>query len=170
MIGRHFLIYSKQHITVKRQYTICNSIQPQLYKALLEVCDKKLASDQIDFDQSLLKTGDTDSIYVTAKDYHTKRGVVTQLNRESGVGDWFVKGPMGMGLQIDKNAHNIAFAGGTGILVFLDLVAQLVLLLVDQAKKTKLAASFGPQFKFTLYFTAPNEAEAIGVELCRKLQ
>jgi len=77
---------------------------------------------------------------------------------------------MGMGLQIDKNAHNIAFAGGTGILVFLDLVAQLVLLLVDQAKKTKLAASFGPQFKFTLYFTALNEAEAVGVELCRKLQ
>ena len=56
------------------------------------------------------------------------------------------------------------------LLCSLDLVAQLVLLFVDQAKKTKLAASFGPQFKFTLYFTAPNEAEAIGVELCRKLQ
>jgi len=77
MIGRHFLVYSNEHITVKRQYTICNSIEPRLYKALLEVCDRKLASSKIDFDRGLLKTGDTDSIYVTAKDYHTKRGVVT---------------------------------------------------------------------------------------------
>ena len=34
---------------------------------------------------------------------------------------------MGMGLQIDKNGHNFAFVGGTGILVFLDIVAMLLL-------------------------------------------
>ena len=34
---------------------------------------------------------------------------------------------MGMGLDINKNGHNIAFVGGTGILVFLDLVANIVL-------------------------------------------
>jgi len=28
----------------------------------------------------------------------------------------------------------------------------------------------GPDFKLTLYFTAPSEAEAIGIELLRKLQ
>lgn len=32
-----------------------------------------------------------------------------------------------MGLDIAKDGHNIAFTGGTGILVFLDLVAKLVL-------------------------------------------
>jgi len=37
---------------------------------------------------------------------------------------------MGMGLGVDRDGHNIAFTGGTGILVFLDLVAKLVLSLV----------------------------------------
>ena len=36
---------------------------------------------------------------------------------------WFVKGPLGMGLEINPNGHNFAFCGGTGVLVFLDLVA-----------------------------------------------
>lgn len=117
----------------------------------------------------MLKTGDADSIHVTAKDYNTPKGVVSQLNQENGQGDWFVKGPMGLGLDLDKKGHNIAFTGGTGILVFLDLVAQLVLLIVDQANSTKLAPEFGANFKFTLYYTAPSETEAIGIELCRKL-
>lgn len=34
---------------------------------------------------------------------------------------------MGAGLHIDTDGHNIAFTGGTGILVFLDLVAMLLL-------------------------------------------
>ena len=71
-----------------------------------------------------MNTSDCDSIHVTAKDYHTPKGVVSQLNSEAGRGgDWFVKGPMGLGLDIDREGHNVAFTGGTGILVFLDLVA-----------------------------------------------
>jgi hypothetical protein len=34
---------------------------------------------------------------------------------------------MGLGLDVDENGHNIVFCGGTGILVFLDLVAKLLL-------------------------------------------
>jgi hypothetical protein len=64
---------------------------------------------------------------------------------------------MGMGLDISKDGHNIAFTGGTGILVFLDLVAKLVI------KHTKVKSEFGPNFKFTLYYTAPSEEEAIGI-------
>jgi hypothetical protein len=30
---------------------------------------------------------------------------------------------MGMGCNFDFNGHNVIFAGGTGILVFLDLIA-----------------------------------------------
>lgn len=40
---------------------------------------------------------------------------------------YFVKGPMGLGLDIAAEGHNIVFCGGTGILVFLDLVAKLLL-------------------------------------------
>jgi len=34
---------------------------------------------------------------------------------------------MGMGLNIKKDGHNIVFVGGTGILVFLDLIVMMFL-------------------------------------------
>jgi len=37
-----------------------------------------------------------------------------------------------MGLDLDSNGHNIAFTGGTGILVFLDLVAMILIQLVSE--------------------------------------
>ncbi len=46
---------------------------------------------------------------------------------EKDSGTFYVKGPMGMGLSINLNGHNIVFTGGTGILVFLDLVAVILL-------------------------------------------
>jgi hypothetical protein len=71
---------------------------------------------------------------------------------------------MGLGRDVDENGHNSVFCGGTGILVFLDLVAKLLLQLALGSDKT-----FGETFKLTLYFTAPSEAEAIGIELCKML-
>jgi hypothetical protein len=38
MIGRHFLIYSKKYKRVKRQYTVCNSMQPDKYNLLIQLC------------------------------------------------------------------------------------------------------------------------------------
>lgn len=34
---------------------------------------------------------------------------------------------MGTGLCLDNNGHNIAFTAGTGVLVFLDIVAMILL-------------------------------------------
>ena len=49
---------------------------------------------------------------------------------------WFVKGPMGLGLNLDTNGINVAFVGGTGILVLLDVVARLALQLCATSSKT----------------------------------
>lgn len=54
MIGRHFLLYSKEHITVKRQYTICNAIEPKLYTALLTACEQKFNGAPQSFDHATL--------------------------------------------------------------------------------------------------------------------
>ena len=40
---------------------------------------------------------------------------------------FFVKGPMGKGLQIEERGIHIAFCAGTGVLVYLDLVGHLIL-------------------------------------------
>lgn len=37
-----------------------------------------------------------------------------------------VKGPMGKGLQVQRTGIHIAFAAGTGVLCFVDLVGHLI--------------------------------------------
>ena len=39
---------------------------------------------------------------------------------------YVIKGPMGKGLDIQREGVHIAFTAGTGCLVFLDLVAHLI--------------------------------------------
>ena len=41
-------------------------------------------------------------------------------------GQYQIKGPMGKGLDIQHSGTHIAISAGTGILVFLDLVAHLI--------------------------------------------
>lgn len=40
---------------------------------------------------------------------------------------FYVKGPMGKGLQIEDRGVHVAFCAGTGVLVFLDLVGHLII-------------------------------------------
>jgi hypothetical protein len=104
---------------------------PEVYQELLKLLDCKLTGAKAYFDVKLSNSDDKTSVYLTCKDYDSKKGVASQLNRQEEIDNtaksYYVKGPMGMGLSIDLNGHNIVFAGGTGILVFLDLVAKLVL-------------------------------------------
>jgi hypothetical protein len=72
---------------------------------------------------------------------------------------WYVKGPMGMGLSVNADGHNVAFCGGTGILVFLDLVAMLAM----HNCGAVTPGSLGSNFKLTLYYTAPSREQAIGI-------
>ena len=46
-----------------------------------------------------------------------------------------IKGPMGRGLEITKSGLHVAFCAGTGVLVFLDLVAHLLMRNVFLAKQ-----------------------------------
>lgn len=40
---------------------------------------------------------------------------------------FYIKGPMGKGLQLEHTGVHVAFCAGTGALVFLDLVAALLM-------------------------------------------
>ena len=59
-----------------------------------------------------------------------------------------------MGLQIDRNGHNFAFVGGTGILVVLDIVALLLLQSCNIKTSNVEEPTFGADFKFSIYYTA----------------
>lgn len=113
---------------------------------------------------SALNSAETNSIFITLKDYKTIRGVASQLNNQElkAGDDWYVKGPLGMGIDVNTDGHNIIFAGGTGILVFLDIVAMMVVQICASS------SFFGPNFRLTLYFATPTREEAIGIELLEK--
>jgi len=47
-----------------------------------------------------------------------------------------IKGPMGRGLEIKSQGLHFAFCAGTGVLVFLDLVAHLLMRNIFKSKLT----------------------------------
>lgn len=81
MIGRHFLVSSKRFPKIKRHYTICSCMRPELMNAFLKLAHDVLNGNQIDFDFSLLDTKDQDKICLTLKNYKMERGVSTQIHR-----------------------------------------------------------------------------------------
>lgn len=48
---------------------------------------------------------------------------------------------MGKGLEIEPSGKHIALAAGTGILVFIDLVAHLILRLVKEERQVQINES-----------------------------
>jgi len=88
-----------------------------------------------------------------------------------------VRGPMGTGLDVESTGLHVVFAAGTGILVFIDLIAHLILRI--------LASKGGPDvfhnksnsnliditnFKLILHTSFASKEEAIGLELIEALQ
>jgi len=78
---------------------------------------------------------------------------------------------MGKGIDLKPSGVHIAFTAGTGVLVFLDLVAYLLRLNLGQASDTisggrKLDRA---NFKFVLFTSYASAEESIGEELCSGL-
>jgi len=70
----------------------------------------------------------------------------------------------GLGLNSTSTGEYFAFSAGTGILVFIDLVAKIALGELDLIKE-KLHSNF----KFNLYASFRNKEEAIGLDLLQNL-
>lgn len=106
------------------------------------------------------------NIWLTLKDYGFPTGVSTHVYKTDDKLRFTVKGPMGKGMQLGLNGTYVAFTGGTGALVFLDLVARLIL---SNLKLLPEAERFHPDFKFHFYASFKSEETNIGVNLCQKL-
>lgn len=82
---------------------------------------------------------------------------------------------MGKGLNPSKNGKHVAYAAGTGVLVFLDLVAHLILREVAAAGGPDILGSFHKEidgiptlpddFSFEMHTSFLDENEAMGLEL-----
>ena len=75
---------------------------------------------------------------------------------------------MGKGINLKKYGTQVAFTAGTGILVFMDLVAYLIRKNLDFANKSG-KEELDSSFKFVLYASFPSQQDSIGADLCEGL-
>lgn len=132
---------------------------PKAYQSYLKALN---SGDAKDFDTSVLNSNDNDTCMFTIKNYEQPTGLSFRFF-EQIQDEYEVMGPMGKGLSVESSGLHIAFAGGTGALTFVDLVAHIALknlgLIdlkdnVDNAHNSVNESSFAKRkndFKFILY-------------------
>jgi hypothetical protein len=74
---------------------------------------------------------------------------------------------MGKGCNIGTEGKHVAFAAGTGVLVYLDIVARLIV--QNSGNLSESEQRFGESFCFDLYMSFASRSEAIGLDLCNSL-
>ncbi|TNV80991.1 hypothetical protein FGO68_gene3814 [Halteria grandinella] len=200
--GRHFqLAFPK--LKIVRYYTTCNCMQPSVYQEYLRIINKALFSKDnrvIYLDNTLFDESNVDSVHLVIKNYNKKGGlsefihqsiakgcenIPTDITENCGVEQievtltpceqiYYLKGPMGKGLQVKSTGVHIAFTGGTGCLLFLDLVAHLVRknLGLLHNNEDSLLNSFceDEPFKLVLYMSFVSRKESCGLKLCEGLR
>ena len=86
-----------------------------------------------------------------------------------------IKGPVGTGLELETSGTYVVFAAGTGILVFIDLVAHLILRLVANNGEINIFNDKAVpmidlnSFKLILYTSFATREEAVGLEMIEAL-
>lgn len=105
---------------------------------------------------------------VTIKNYSSPTGVSQKVHENNPERQFMIMGLMGHGLGIEPTGTHVAFVAGTGILVFVDLVAYLIRLNLDMISEDKGVLS-KTKFKFVLYASFPNRNEAVGLDLVDSL-
>jgi len=127
-IGRHFLIRSMSQPTAKRHYTVCTCMKPDIYQEYQNAVRAFQRGENVVFNEAVLQEKNYSKeceIICTVKNYKNPGGVSHRLH--TAYNDLYqVKALLGKGLGIQKEGHHVAFVAGTGILVFIDLVAFMI--------------------------------------------
>jgi hypothetical protein len=170
MIGRHFLIRALNNRKLKRHYTIANCMRKEAYEEYVKTI--RSASDtgiqEGGFNDSLLTEQDSNLISLSLKNYSAARGLSKFIHNSDTDQEFEIKGPMGSGLDIQSSGTHIAFTAGTGVLVFVDLVAYLIRKNLNLLPG-KEGQTIDEQFKFVLYVSFPKREEGIALEICEGL-
>ena len=138
MIGKHFKVRAFNNMSVdaitckskfqldykrpdvNRHYTICNVMRRSFYEPLVDCLSTGNSRDLI---SDVLKSQDNDVCSFTVKNYKQPFGVSMKFYEERIDQMFEVSGPFGKGLQVQSEGVHIAFATGTGVLTFMDLVS-----------------------------------------------
>lgn len=177
MLGKYFLVRNMSGFRVARHYTICNSMRPEVYAELVRMLRQGI-SDVANSDEdgsalaNLLRTEDENQICMCIKNYNSWAGLSLKFfdNQHE---DFEVKGPMGKSLGIETTGTYLAFAGGTGILPFMDFIAQLAIAnlgLNDLLSQKQSESIDAKKFKLRMFISFHSRHESIGLELMTALE
>mmetsp|Transcript_4732 Transcript_4732/g.8087 ORF Transcript_4732/g.8087 Transcript_4732/m.8087 type:complete len:115 (+) Transcript_4732:1113-1457(+) len=85
---------------------------------------------------SVVSQGNQKDLCLTIKNYGFEKGLSRFVHEDilSRQQVFQINGPLGRGLNISQSGLHVAFTGGTGILVFIDIVAQIILKLQAGSK------------------------------------
>ena len=76
---------------------------------------------------------------------------------------------MGKNLDIQKSGLHVAFAAGTGVLPFMDLVGLIALKNLGLSQYLGEADNIEAGFKLKLFVSFQSRADSIGLDLCENL-
>lgn len=119
----------------------------------------------------LVENSSKREIIFTAKNYAIVGGLSQILHTANFEERYQMKALLGKGLNLQSEGVHVAFAGGTGVLVFMDLVALLLRQntgLLNNKPSIKIFE--GKTFKFVLYASFPSRDDAVGLELLEGLR
>lgn len=112
---------------------------------------------------------DEAEIIFTIKNYGFPGGFSHKIFSEPE-GTYQIKGHMGKGLGIEKHGTHLAFCGGTGLLVFVDLVAFLVRQNLGLLNEEDMSILDQESFKFVLYISFPKKEDVVAIEMIEGLR
>ena len=107
MVAKHFTVASGALPKIRRQYTICQTMETKILKALYKLAKDILDSgpgQQIRLDESLFPREDTNRVSLTLKNYKRPHGVATQI---------FNVDLVGYQTAVDDNKVLVATAGSS---------------------------------------------------------
>lgn len=157
MLGQHYLVssevYKHEKLLVHRHYTIANCMIKSFYDQL---CDSNLSE--------ALKYEDTDELSLSIKNYNV--GLSQRFSKEQDT--YEIQGPMGKGLGLTKDSQGVyyAFAAGTGVLVFVDLIARILL---GVKKFIPEEQRLHENFQLVMYASFQNRDDGIALKLMETL-
>lgn len=180
-IGKHFLVGSSiegleadsekfrefaMTNKIRRHYTINSSMAPDFLGELMKICQQAIDSQPVEFNSEVL-VGTPGTFPLSIKGYPVG-GLSQQFHKERAQ-TFEVQGPLGKGLGLDTTTSgmHLAFAAGTGMLVFCDLVARLVLSTLQVIPKEQRLSS---DFQLHLFASFASREEAIALEFLEKVE
>ncbi|CDW84971.1 cytochrome b5-like heme steroid binding domain containing protein [Stylonychia lemnae] len=170
--GKHFLVKSIANPRVKRQYTLASCMNKHIYEQYVKNIEKFTSNQDIQgIDESFINQSsynDNADIYLTIKNYDTRSGLSRLIHQQKDVFE--IKALMGKGLDVQRQGTHLAFVAGTGILVFMDLVAFILRQNLGLLQGSDNQILDQKNFKFVLYASFPSPEDSIGLELLQGLQ